>query len=335
MAWTASFDDERRVRIFAGTSIVIVDTIGDAIVARRADDGEVAWTSDVRAATAIAFGDALAFIAHDQHVSALAESSGESAWRLELPSPAIHLSAFPGGLLVTTTDELLAYRVIDGELVWRAGLAAPPVSAGAASDAAVFVMTGDRRLRAFDRRTGRPLWTQTIVSAPDALVTSGSRVYFGTATGTVCAFDAASGRQDWCFDLGATLIGTPLVDDERVHAVLLSNAVYSLDLSTGNLRRRSEIAARPAAAPGFVGARIVVPVDDGGLVSVDPATGRARLALAPAENPAPGERMTLEMAAFGTGGDRLYRLTRSIVGGYSLAAVEPVKASADGKDLRY
>ena len=361
IAWTQTFDADRRVTIWAGASVVLVTPVptvttdpavasdataspaptvptGAAIIAHRAADGTVAWQSALSTHRPIVFGDGLAFVSHARHVSALAEETGAERWRIDLPAAPLHIASFVGGLLVTTTTELLAYRVVDGQLVWRAALDAPPASPGAASAVAVFVATSDNVLHGFDRVTGRALWRQPIVSAPAALVVHGSRVYYGTSRGTICAFEADAGREAWCYELGATLVGTPLVDDARVCAVLLNNTVYGLAAGGGNLRWRRSIDARPASPAGRIGARVMVPMSDGGLAAIDPDTGRARAALGPPPasptDATPG-RVTLEAGAFASDGSRFFRLTSSSVSGYSLTAIVPAPAVTDGSDRRY
>jgi outer membrane protein assembly factor BamB len=105
---------------------------------------------------------------------------------------------------------------------------------------------------------------------------SDGRVFASDSSGSVAAFDAASGAPAWRVDLGQPLSSGPGVGDGLVVVGGIDGAVSALSATDGRqrwvARASSEVLAPPAVAAGVV----VVRAQDGRLFGFDAADGKRR-----------------------------------------------------------
>ena len=129
---------------------------------------------------------------------------------------------------------------------------------------AVYVGTGDGRVHAFQRDTGRERWSaQTggpVVHPPAVL---DDRILVGSQDGTLYAFDRDSGETLWTFRAGAIdwpvrdifINGTPAI----VHGLAVFSSedfnVYAVDATTGEERWCTRLGEEPQA--------LQIPIHDG------------------------------------------------------------------------
>ncbi len=220
----------------------------------------------------------------------------EEVCRLEL-APMGSLSAGPilvdGRLYVTTDDMTLAINAQDCSLIWRAQYVPEqaevlPNNRGVAYGAGrLYRGTGDGRLVSYDARTGREVWRKKIGDpligefASAAPVAWKGMVFMGLSGGELgvrarmMAFDAASGRKLWTFDLipgpGQTGAGT-WAGDSWKHGGGATWSSYSIDEKTGEL-----FVSVDNPAPAFAGqSRAGDNLFTDSLVALDARTGRLR-----------------------------------------------------------
>ncbi len=77
-----------------------------------------------------------------------------------------------------------------------------------------------------------------------------------------CSLFLESGRKkrdDWCFQVGAVVIGRPAADATHVYFVALDNLLRAHDRKNGAYRWKKDLRYRPSAGPLLVGASVAVP----------------------------------------------------------------------------
>ena len=151
------------------------------------------------------------------------------------------------------------------ELIWKfnAGnrVDVTPVSA----DGRVYFTTAKGGLFALDL-DGKQLWTQTIApdsfSSPPLLV--GDFLVVGSAKGFLHAYETASGREKWGYDLGGAVQGSPnalLLPDGRRGVMAISpsdGAIHGVDLETGKVAWKTPAVERCDGSAGVEGDLIVM-----------------------------------------------------------------------------
>ena len=189
-----------------------LDGVYDAPAPRRLLGVRFSFTAGgpIRGTPAVA-GGSLYFGSADGMLYALDAASGRERWRVAIGSG---VSASPcvvdGMVFVTSRDgRLHALAAADGARRWSADLGRDLgarnywdffTSSPVAFAAALYVGSGDGRVRAFDRRSGRVLWSHhagsRVRSTP---AVSGDTVVVGTMSGHVLALDRQSGALRWRF----------------------------------------------------------------------------------------------------------------------------------------
>ncbi|PYR89132.1 MAG: hypothetical protein DMF84_25880 [Acidobacteria bacterium] len=96
-------------------------------------------------------------------------------------------------------------------------------------------------VHAFDRVSGRRLWTQpTGEGVKGAVVGQGRRVFVYTATGDLIALDIESGKREWSNALNASPWDSPGVAARRVFAGSNDGSLYAFDDETGRIEWRKK-----------------------------------------------------------------------------------------------
>jgi outer membrane protein assembly factor BamB len=172
---------------------------------------------------------------------------------------------------------------------WRYPTAGDVISSPTVWGDAVYVGSGDGRLYALDRATGRPLWAfdagAPIASTP---AVAEGMVFFGTRTGRYLALDARRGTVRWQLatgpdqplpwghESGDVYTSSPAY----AQGVLVFGAgdghVYAVTAATGKVRWRAATGGRVRSSPAVDGGTVVVGSADGDVYAFDLATGRRR-----------------------------------------------------------
>ena len=181
----------------------------------------------------------------------------------------------------------------------KAPVTAPPV----VGPERLYVIDGVASVAAFDKQTGREVWRTTMT--PDVrdrqawrfnifarvhpadlgfgggAALAGDRLFVTSGFGFVAAMDAETGDLLWQHDAPGPMRNPPLVAEDLVVAVSISNEVIALDQASGEERwayQSFEESARylAAAAPAHADGTVIVPFSSGELASLALANGRVQ-----------------------------------------------------------
>lgn len=121
----------------------------------------------------------------------------------------------------------------------RRRLASPPVISGGR----LYVIGTNAEVRAFDARSGAPIWTTAIDSKGDnakaqfggGVSVAGDRVYVTTGMGDVAALATADGKQIWKVRPGGPLRGSATLNNGHVYVMSQDNQIFALSQEDGSV----------------------------------------------------------------------------------------------------
>jgi len=190
-----------------------------------------------------------------------------------------------GDLYVGSFDETAAFACLDaatGERQWRTDLGDGgdvrfPDSAAAIVDDLVLAGFGNR-LFAFERRTGDVQWQSSFEASVNAPLAADRTGYITlTDTGSVVAFDPATGDGKWRQDVGRWCPGPVAVANGTVYAVTTrendTGSLVALDAATGTEQWTYD-SAQPLAGSPAVGEGAIFVGDARGVHAVTTAGER-------------------------------------------------------------
>ena len=164
-------------------------------------------------------------------------------------------------------------------------------SAGADSPAVMFrgnpEHTGTSNARFFAGQGGVKWQVQTGGAVRSSPAVTDTRVFVGSADGNLYALDRTNGRTVWSFGAGGAVDASPAVTKGLVVAATLAGRIFAVEEGSGRLRRSlSTGPALPpntspaggwdlwASSPVIVGSTVIIGAPDGGVYSLDLATGK-------------------------------------------------------------
>jgi outer membrane protein assembly factor BamB len=164
-------------------------------------------------------------------------------------------------------------------------------SAGADSPAVMFrgnpEHTGTSNARFFAGQGGVKWQVQTGGAVRSSPAVTDTRVFVGSADGNLYALDRTNGRTVWSFGAGGAVDASPAVTKGLVVAATLAGRIFAVEEGSGRLRwSLSTGPALPpntspaggwdlwASSPVIVGSTVIIGAPDGGVYSLDLATGK-------------------------------------------------------------
>ena len=126
-------------------------------------------------------------------------------------------------------EEVLCADLPASNMIWRAKQPNAAFFSSPAVTASQVLLGGrDKHLHAFDRETGRPLWSFAargdIDSSP---VVCGALVVVGSEDGRLYVLDVATGKLAWSYEIGKPIPGSPAVADGVVVVGSEDGTVYA------------------------------------------------------------------------------------------------------------
>lgn len=257
----------------------------------EAEDGQVGTggiaAADGRIFAATGFGQ----------MFALDATSGQTAWAVDLDTPALSAPTVANGQLyvVTQSNTVLALSASDGTELWRfrgvpsrAGL----VGSGtpAVSENTVIVPYSSGELVALDTATGEPRWADAVVTGArfqalsglrdlvaSPVIAGGSIIATGVGGRTI-SVTLSGGNREWETNVGS--IHTPIVAGDVIFMVDLEGRLIALSRSSGAIQWAQRLPGGPGegqekwAGPALADGTLFLASSDGNLMRVNPATGQ-------------------------------------------------------------
>ena len=233
---------------------------GDRVAAYDVHYGTLLWIASARVEWQPTVGDGLVFLVEPGTLTALHDDTGIAAWRFPLTEALAAPLVWNNGWLIGTTaaGTVLAFRAIDGGLIWRQELGALIHGAAALATDRVYVPMADGRIVALREDTGQPLWERRLGAAPNDILALDDRLFVGSNDNYFYAIRTRDGEVLWRWPTGADVIGRPVVDDRRVYFVSLDNVLRGLDRNTGNQRWKRVLPLRPTRGPIAAGDMLII-----------------------------------------------------------------------------
>jgi outer membrane protein assembly factor BamB len=240
--------------------VVVLAAENRPLEARSLEDGAVLWTSSA-AVTAPVVREGLLFGVGGGELRAIALEKGQPLWTVALGGATPGPGVIADLVVVSSGPELRAYRAADGAAVWRHALPAPAVQRPLAAEHLVVVALTGNEVAAFDRETGAAVWRTPLDSAPSPMAANADRIFFGTASGALCALCLADGKLSQCFRTAPVpSAGAPVVNGASVFFALFDNTLRTLTADGLTLTRLESLPARPALGPLRAGSHLAIPL---------------------------------------------------------------------------
>lgn len=227
---------------------------------------------------------------------ALDAGSGQTAWAIDLDTPALSAPTFAGDqvYVITQANTLLALSAADGTERWR--FRGVPATAGllgsgtpAVSGNTVIVPYSSGEIVAINTTDGEPRWADAVVTGARYQALSGLRDLVASpviANGSVIAtgvggrtisVDLESGSREWETNVGS--VHTPIVAGDIVFLVDLEGRLMALSRTTGQIQWATRLPGGTGegeekwAGPALADNVIFLASSDGNVLRVNPANG--------------------------------------------------------------
>jgi outer membrane protein assembly factor BamB len=233
---------------------------GEQVAAFDVDRGAPGWTAPGAPQSTPATGDGLLFFAEPSGITALRQDTGDVAWHLPFSEElAIPLVWDNGWLIVSdASGNVLAFRAVDGTLIWRAALGVRVHAAPALAADRVYVPLDDGRVVALDVSSGAQQWARRLGGPPNEMLALEDRVYVGSDDNYFYCLLAPNGEIAWRWRTGGDVIGVPVIDQHHVYFVSRDNVLRGLDRHSGAQRWKRALPGRPTRGPVAAGDLLLV-----------------------------------------------------------------------------
>ena len=232
--------------------------------------------------------DGRVLVTSDTILDALKSRRLSPLWKALLTAPAAFAPVARGGwIFVTLTDGRSPACAptpgrLSGARRWPAG-DGPAVE----GDRLYAAATGGA-LQALAVTDGTTAWRATLDSDATAMAAVAGHVFVATSGRWLYDIDAGRGRVRWRFRIQGAAIGLA-VDEDRVIAVTLDQAVRAFKIGSGAQVWRQELAFRPAGGPAIAGSSVLITGFAPTIRAIDRKTGgNQRLYRIPLESDAGG-----------------------------------------------
>jgi outer membrane protein assembly factor BamB len=271
--WTIPLDAAERVALAGGAASFFLSSEHGPLVARALDDGHVLWSFDAGADVRVATSDDLIFVPHGETLDAVEQATGHKRWTAAIDPLAVAPTFRDGWVFAgTKKGSIIALRADDGSLVWDRPLGSPVVSTVAVDGNQVFAALADKRLVALRvEDSGSLAWTNDELEAVGGeILAVADRLYVGHAGGVFFSIRQDNGRNDWVHELiRSRIVGRAVADDVHVYVVTGDNRAIALDRSSGTIRWKNVLLARPGEALMLESKQLIVPLASGGITIFD------------------------------------------------------------------
>lgn len=274
-----------------GSPLVLGDTIyqslGGRVFSLDKDTGNLRWRfpavdpmeGTFRSAPILAAGTLVA-ACDNKVIVGVDPVTGDSKWTFATDAPVYGQPVVVGKFVVAALSDntLVALNPVDGTPVWTAPYKiydGVQGSIGAFGDD-VIICTANFKVISLNINTRKFDWTRQFSQLPPAAtpVVLGDRIYI-TSGPYLVALNASSGFPIWQVDTLMQLAFAPACSASGI--MVVSNdgqaKLYSLN-RTLITKKAIDLGSIPITRPTPVGTKFIVPTSNGGVVLIDPASGK-------------------------------------------------------------
>lgn len=233
---------------------------GGRVVAYTLGSGTQLWLVTAVVRLQPAAGDGLVFLVEPDALTARRAVDGSVAWQLPFAETLAAPPVWDNGWLVAATSagSILAFRAADGHLIWRHEIGSPATASPALAADRVYVPTDDGRVVALRVDEGTPLWERRLGGKPGDILAFDDRLYTGSKDNFLYCLLTKDGEVDWRWRTGADVIGRPAFDERHIYFVSLDNMLRSLDRTSGAQTWIRPLPLRPMWGPVKAGELVIV-----------------------------------------------------------------------------
>ena len=256
--------------IFANADLVSFDFEGNQVWGKNLGviENHYGYSSSL-----VAYGDKL-FVQVDQmengKVIALEVETGKAVWstareEISWASPVIAPTPFGPQLIVVSTEDVDAYDLDTGKLLWSQEVMGGEVAPSAAyHDGLVFAanefaMASAIRIGETDGVASSEIAWQYDELLPEVSspVGDGERFYFATSVGDIVCLDAVSGEELWAAELDDGFYSSMVLVDDRIYVSDMPGNMYIIKAGPEyELIRKIDMGEGIFATPAFLDGRI-------------------------------------------------------------------------------
>ena len=222
----------------------------------QAETGKLVWKFDTKDQVwsfPSVLGDRAYFGSCDRQFHVVDLRQGKCLAQVDMDAETACAAALMGETAYVGTEEGRFLAVAPGRpgVLWHYEDTADPAafrSSAAVTPQAVIVGSRDKLVRAFDPKTGRPLWSFTTKGQVDSSpVVAGNRVFVGSSDGRLYGLDLKSGHEVWQFNAGAAIVASPAVAAGRLVIGSEDGNLYCFGEKSrvGRAQRAPPLAVRP------------------------------------------------------------------------------------------
>lgn len=233
---------------------------GDRVVAYDLVTGTRLWIASAHTTVAPAAGDDLVFLVVADAIEARRAADGSVAWRLPFGDQlAVPLEWDTGWLVAaTSTGSILALRAVDGALLWRHDLGTAASARPALGADRVYVPLSDGRVVALALENGTVLWEHKLGGGATDVLPLEDRLFVGSKDNFFYCLRTRDGGREWRWRTGADIIGRPAVDENNVYFVSLDNVLRALHRTSGVQQWKRVLPLRPTSGVIKAGDTLIV-----------------------------------------------------------------------------
>ncbi|MCB1886768.1 MAG: outer membrane protein assembly factor BamB [Rhodocyclaceae bacterium] len=215
---------------------------------------------------------------------------GRSVWRSDLAKPIAAGVGSDGRLAVVVAQdgEAVAFDVADGSEKWRAQVGAEVLAAPAVTGIAIAVRASDSRIFGLSPQDGHRMWTYRrptpalSMRGQTGMLTEDNVAVTGFPGGKMVAINLANGGAIWELTVAlprgtteierlADVVGTPLLQAQRLCAAAFQGRLACFDATNGNLVWSRDISS--AVGIGQGGGEIFITDESGAIHALDGSNG--------------------------------------------------------------
>ena len=199
------------------------------------------------------------------------------AWRVDIGRGLTAPLALRSDLLaVTSVDRrVIVMSAASGEIYWEKRLSGVASGSAVFDGAIVYVgaQADDGAAHAFEMARGFELWKRDMPMPVGAALLEGGDNVWSTDNGTLVALDA-EGAVRWRGRLAGALVHTPVPSPRGLLVSTSADTLYRIDRASGAVLDRLPLPASVSATPALAGQRLILPLFDTTVVTVDVADWR-------------------------------------------------------------